>query len=197
MAITQVGDYIFAPDNPLDADVAIVLGMSDWRRPVMRAVELYQDGRVRRLLFTGGYNSKIEATEATEMAAVALASGVPEADILVEPRATHTDQNMTFSKELLESSIGLAELRSILLVTIHYHIRRAIIAARRQFPARSRSDGSATRAGIIHRRIGAIPRMGGNTSGQRSARSKSITTSRCAKVRTGRHDARRRVWREG
>ena len=88
MDITQVGEYIFAPDNLLDADVAIVLGMSDWRRPVMRAVELYQEGRVRRLLFTGGYNSKIEATEATEMAAVALASRVPEADILVEPRAT-------------------------------------------------------------------------------------------------------------
>jgi uncharacterized SAM-binding protein YcdF (DUF218 family) len=135
MDITQVGEYIFAPDYLLDADVAIVLGMSDWRRPVMRAVELYQEGRVRRLLFTGGYNSKIEATEATEMAAVALASRVPEADILVEPRATHTDQNMTFSRELIESSIGFAELRSILLVTIHYHIRRAIIAARRQFPS--------------------------------------------------------------
>jgi uncharacterized SAM-binding protein YcdF (DUF218 family) len=42
---------------------------------------------------------------------------------------------MTFSRELIESSIGFAELRSILLVTIHYHIRRAIIAARRQFPS--------------------------------------------------------------
>ena len=30
--------------------------------------------------------------------------------------------------------MGVAELRSILLVTIHYHIRRAIIAARRHFP---------------------------------------------------------------
>jgi uncharacterized SAM-binding protein YcdF (DUF218 family) len=42
---------------------------------------------------------------------------------------------MTFSRELLDASIGLAELRSILLVTIHYHIRRAIIAARRHFPS--------------------------------------------------------------
>jgi len=96
MDVTQVGEYIFAPDNLLDADVAIVLGMSDWRRPGTRAVELYQEGRVGRLLFTGGYNSKIKATEAREMAALALASGVPEANILVEPRAAHTDQNMTF-----------------------------------------------------------------------------------------------------
>jgi uncharacterized SAM-binding protein YcdF (DUF218 family) len=134
MHATQVGEYIFAQDNLLDADVAIVLGMSDWRRPVTRAVELYQEGRVGRLLFTGGYNSKIKATEALEMAALALASGVPEANILVEPRAAHTDQNMTFSREVLDASIGLAQLRSILLVTIHYHIRRAIIAARRHFP---------------------------------------------------------------
>jgi hypothetical protein len=86
MDVTQVGEYIFAPDNLLDADVAIVLGMSDWRRPGTRAVELYQEGRVGRLLFTGGYNSKIKATEAREMAALALASGVPEANILVEPQ---------------------------------------------------------------------------------------------------------------
>ena len=135
MDLTQVGEYIFAPDNLLDADVAIVLGMSDWRRPVTRAVELYKEGRVGRLLFTGGYNLKIEATEAREMAALALASGVPEANILVEPRAGHTDQNMRFSRELLDASIGPTELRSILLVTIHYHIRRAVLAARRHFPS--------------------------------------------------------------
>ena len=66
MDLTKVGEYIFVPDNFLDADVAIVLGMNDWRRPVMRAVELYHERHVRRLLFTGGYNWKIKATEATE-----------------------------------------------------------------------------------------------------------------------------------
>ena len=135
MDVTRVGEYIFVPDNFVEADVAIVLGMNDWRRPVTRAVELYHEGHVRRLLFTGGCNSKINATEAIEMAALARASRVPERNILVEPRAVHTDQNMRFSKELLAASIDLAEPRSILLVTIHYHIRRAIIAARRHFPS--------------------------------------------------------------
>jgi len=134
MDLAQVSKYIFVPDNFLDADVAVVLGMSDWRRPVMRAVELHREGRAKRLLFTGGYNSKIKATEAIEMAALARASGVPGANILVEPGAAHTDQNMSFSRELLDANIDLAELRSILLVTIHYHVRRAIIAARRHFP---------------------------------------------------------------
>jgi len=134
MDVAKVSKYIFVPDNFLDADVAIVLGMSDWRRPVARAVELYREGKAGRLLFTGGYNSKIEATEAVEMAALARASGVPGASILVEPRAAHTDQNMSLSRDLLAARIGLADLRSILLVTIHYHIRRAIIAARRHFP---------------------------------------------------------------
>lgn len=134
MDVTRVGKYIFVPDNFLDADVAIVLGMSDWRRPVTRGVGLYREGKAKRLLFTGGYNSKINATEAIEMATLARASGVPMADILVEPRAAHTDQNISFARDLLEANIGLPKLRSIVLVTIHYHIRRAIIAARRHFP---------------------------------------------------------------
>ncbi len=134
MEVARAGQYIFVPDRFLDADVAIVLGMSDWRRPVMRAVELYREGKAKRLLFTGGYNSKIDATEAIRMAALARALDVPAANIAVEPRAAHTDQNMAFSRELLDAEIGLSALRSILLVTIHYHIRRAIIAARRHFP---------------------------------------------------------------
>jgi uncharacterized SAM-binding protein YcdF (DUF218 family) len=134
MDAARLSKYIFVPDNSLDADVAIVLGMSDWRRPAARAVELFREGKARKLLFTGGYNSNIRATEAIEMAALARASGVPETMILVEPRAAHTDQNMAFSRELLEAHIGLAGFRSILLVTIHYHIRRTIIAARRHFP---------------------------------------------------------------
>lgn len=134
MNVDRVGEYMFVPDNFLDADVAIVLGMSDWRRPAALAVELYQQGVAKRLLFTGGYNSKIGATEAVEMAALARASGVPSPNILVEPRAAHTDQNMILSRNLAAARIGLADLRSVLLVTIHYHIRRAIIAAQRHFP---------------------------------------------------------------
>ena len=134
MDVTRITKYIFVPDNSRDADVAIILGTSDWRQPVTRGIGLYREGKVKTLLFTGGFNSKIKATEAIEMAALARAAGIPRADILVEPRAAHTDQNMSFSRELLEASIGANALRSILLVTIHYHIRRAIIAARRHFP---------------------------------------------------------------
>ena len=135
MDLTQVGEYIFAPDNLLDADVAIVLGMSDWRRPVTRAVELYQGGPRRRASVHWRLQFEDRSHGSPRNGRACAGSGVPEADILVEPRAGHTDQNMRFSRELLEASIGLAEFRSILLVTIHYHIRRAIIAARRHFPS--------------------------------------------------------------
>lgn len=134
MNVSQIGKYLFVPDNPLNADVAIVLGMSDWRRPAALAVELHRAGRAKRLLFTGGYNSKVQATEALEMAALARASGVPEPNILIEPKASHTEQNMTLSRDLLEASLGADRLRSILLVTIHYHVRRALVAAQRHFP---------------------------------------------------------------
>jgi Glycosyl hydrolase family 3 N terminal domain/DUF218 domain len=91
------------------------------RSAIMQALEAGNDGLMgrNRKNYDPAFNSKIEATEAIEMAALAGASGVPKADILVEPRAAHTDQNMSFSRELLEASIGVAALRSILLVTIH------------------------------------------------------------------------------
>jgi uncharacterized SAM-binding protein YcdF (DUF218 family) len=133
--VQRAARYIFLPDEALEADVAVVLGMSDWRRPATRAVELYQEQKARTLLFTGGYNSRIEAREAVEMAAFARASGVPERDILIEPKAKHTDQNMELSKDLLKGRIELGEVRSLLLVTIHYHVRRAILAARKHFPS--------------------------------------------------------------
>jgi uncharacterized SAM-binding protein YcdF (DUF218 family) len=130
----SIGECFFPADKLFSADLAIVLGMNDWRRPCCRAIELYNSGVVKALLFAGGFNRQIAKVEALEMAQLARNSGIPEEDILIEARSVHTDQNFAFAKEEVACHFGPHAVRSMILVTIHYHLRRSLIAARKYFP---------------------------------------------------------------
>jgi uncharacterized SAM-binding protein YcdF (DUF218 family) len=130
-----IGRCFFPRDHPGKSDVAIVFGMNDPRRPARRAAELFHAGMVRKLLFTGGYNKWLGQSEAHEMARLARQDGVPEAAMLIEDQARNTDDNIKLSSRLLDDRVGLDSVASVTLVTIHYHLRRAHLAARRQFPA--------------------------------------------------------------
>ena len=130
-----IGRCLFLEDNMIEADVAIVFGMNEWQRPVERAIDLYQSSKARFLLFTGGFNHNFGACEAVAMSDFARKAGLPDRAILVESRAAHTEENILFSKKILDSHPDLCNIRSVTLVTIHYHLRRAIMAARRHFPA--------------------------------------------------------------
>lgn len=125
---------LFVADAPVEADIAIVLGNTIWTLPAAKAVELYRSGRVTRLLFTGGPNRKLDDREANKMARFALDAGVPAAAILVEPEATNTEHNFVFARQVIETEFGGAVPASVLVVAIHFHIRRAILAARRHLP---------------------------------------------------------------
>jgi vancomycin permeability regulator SanA len=133
--IEDISRCFFPPDRPMRADVAIVFGMNAPQRPVDRAVELFHAGTVRQLLFTGGHNDRLGAVEAVEMARLARAAGVPDAAILVEDRALNTEENVDFSWRLLERRFESGDVGSVMLLTIHYHLRRAHLAARRRLPA--------------------------------------------------------------
>jgi uncharacterized SAM-binding protein YcdF (DUF218 family) len=134
MDVEAVSRCFFPPDSQERADIAIVFGMSAPVRPVGLAVDLFHAGMVPRLLFTGGYNKRLGCVEALEMARLASESGVPADAILVEDKALNTEENVEFSYRILEDRLGFGSVRSIMLLTIHYHLRRAHIAARRRFP---------------------------------------------------------------
>src|SRR5438067_599843 len=115
---------LFVPDKLFPADLAIVFGMTSWQRPLMRASELYHVGMAQKVLFTGGFNYHIHAVEATQMAKAAVAAGIPPSDILVEPKATNTTENVVNAVRCIERSIGIGSVHSVLLVAIHFHMRR-------------------------------------------------------------------------
>ncbi len=135
--IDSISRCFFPPDRLIQADVAIVFGMNDPGRPVDRAAELFHSGMIRRLVFTGGYNKRLERAEADVMATLAAARGIPADAILIEDRALNTDENIEFSYRLLMERLRSDIVGSIMLLTIRYHLRRACIAARRHFPAKT------------------------------------------------------------
>ncbi|MGN6464700.1 MAG: YdcF family protein [Rhizobiaceae bacterium] len=134
MDIDAVSRCFFPPDCQDQADIAIVFGMSAPTRPVSLAVDLFHSGRVPKLLFTGGYNKRLGCIEAIEMARLASESGVPADAILIEDKALNTEENVEFSYRILKDLLGFGGVRKIMLLTIHYHLRRAHIAARHRFP---------------------------------------------------------------
>lgn len=91
-----------------------------------KGVALYQAG-VPRLLFSGaGYGGD----DARNLAAQAIAHGVPEAAISLELEATTTAENMRLSRPILER-LGA---RRVVLVTGRGHAARALCAARKAWP---------------------------------------------------------------
>jgi uncharacterized SAM-binding protein YcdF (DUF218 family) len=99
-------------------------------------VDLYKRGMAPLLLFTGATSpttrERMPRGEAVHYRERAVELGVPSSDVLVEPRARNTGENIRFSRELLEEA-GL-EVSSVLLISKPYEERRAYATARKLWP---------------------------------------------------------------
>lgn len=111
---------------PPNADIAIVLGARSagpeplpvFRERIEYAIRLYQEGKVRKLLFTGAPGEPPQAIVARDYA---LARGVPEDAMLLETRSRITIENLRYAKELLPNPDD-----SVLIVSDPLHLRRAM-----------------------------------------------------------------------
>jgi uncharacterized SAM-binding protein YcdF (DUF218 family) len=111
-------------DGP--ADAAVVLGAAVRTRevsPVFKerinhAVDLYQKGRVQKLIFTGGQGNPGEPTEASAARLYAVQSGVLARDILIEDKSRTTYENIVNAKQLADAH----GIRTMLIVSDPLHI---------------------------------------------------------------------------
>lgn len=109
------------------ADVALVLsGDVDYLR-VARAVALYGEGSVPRLLLTG---SGVGGDSAESLKAIAVRLGVPAEVISLETASVTTRENLI----LVVPQIRSAGWKRVALVTNESHMGRASRAARRVLP---------------------------------------------------------------
>ena len=120
------------------ADCILVLGSSKaakYRVPV--AVDAYRAGRAGKIMLCGGAVREFPdgtCSEAEQMRKAALELGVAEKDIILENASQNTVENMRFALVELQRAFLLDQVRSVLLVTTAYHMRRSLAIARNLFP---------------------------------------------------------------
>ncbi len=113
-------DVIIVLGTPVDADGKPSPTM---RRRVTRGIELYRQGRARRLLFTGGLG---RPPEAAAMRDLALDADIPDEHIILEPTATTTLENAVRSSRLMSEQA----FSSALIVSDRFHLPRALLVFR-------------------------------------------------------------------
>jgi uncharacterized SAM-binding protein YcdF (DUF218 family) len=119
-------------DGP--ADAAIVLGAAMWGTQVSpvfeerinHGIDLYQNRKVRKLIFTGGQGDTNEPTESSAARLYALQHGISAADILIEQQSQTTYQNLVYAKQIADAY----GLRKVLIVSDPLHMKRAVVMAR-------------------------------------------------------------------
>jgi uncharacterized SAM-binding protein YcdF (DUF218 family) len=137
MLSEEAAKALFVRDEPQTAELCIVLGHHDpdtSAKRVRYAARLYAEEFVPRLLVTGGVTAPGRPAEAALMAAVAIEAGVRAEDILVEPLARTTMENVVQSAALLRERDLLASLTTVILVSCGYHMGRSRLLARAAFP---------------------------------------------------------------
>lgn len=137
VAIASTAWSIYAYGNTnhnIKADAAIVLGAAVWgeepspvfRERIHHAINLYKNGDVRNLIFTGGVGESNEPAEALVGKRYAVEKRVKVADILIETKSRTTHQN-------LKNALAVASnhrITKFLIVSDPLHMKRAILMAR-------------------------------------------------------------------
>jgi uncharacterized SAM-binding protein YcdF (DUF218 family) len=112
------------------ADAAVVMGATVFRNrpsPVFRerinhAINLYHQGMVQYLIFTGGLAGNDELAESEAARDYAIAQGVPASQILIETTSDNTCLNLIEAKRLMEEN----DLDQALIVSDPLHMKRTM-----------------------------------------------------------------------
>ena len=121
-------------DEKAPADVAIVLGaaISDgevspvYRERINHAITLHEEGTVDFIILTGGFGEGSYKSDSQVAKEYALSQDVPEERILIEEKSTITEENLEFSKEIMEEN----DLETAIIVSDPLHMKRAMLMAK-------------------------------------------------------------------
>ncbi|HLC39526.1 MAG TPA: YdcF family protein [archaeon] len=110
------------------ADVIICLGdvftenkaVEMMRLRAKKAAGLYRRGRARKIIFTGGFKTRKDLSEARFMAGVAMRLKVPSRLIILEEKANRTTGNAFYSNILMNK----LRFRSAIIVTSPHLMKR-------------------------------------------------------------------------
>ncbi|BAY79310.1 hypothetical protein NIES25_57940 (plasmid) [Nostoc linckia NIES-25] len=135
IASTASSIYLYGnSSNNIKADAAIVLGAAVWgeepspvfRERINHAINLYKNGFVKTIVFTGGVGESNEPAEAIVGKNYAISQQVKAADILTETQSRTTHQNLKNALEVANAH----QLTKFLIVSDPLHMKRAVLMAR-------------------------------------------------------------------
>jgi uncharacterized SAM-binding protein YcdF (DUF218 family) len=116
-------------------DVGIGMGSHDLGVAIV-ATDLFKRGIFPLIVFTGANApttiERFPRGEAVHYREYAVENGVPESAVLIEPKATNTAENLTFSRSVLADH-GVIP-RSVMLMSRPYQQRRAYATCRKIWP---------------------------------------------------------------
>ena len=132
--------YGASEDYTGEADLALVLGGQprECEQRAVTAAKLFQDGRVKYIMPSGGVEWDTpfgHISEAALIEAYLLREGVPAEAIKREEMAENTKENMLFAGVQIIRQLRTEPIRRIILVTSAFHMRRSLAVAKCYLPA--------------------------------------------------------------
>lgn len=121
-------------DEKQPADAAIILGAgtSDgevspvYKERINHGIWLYSNNYVKYIILTGGVGDGNTVSDAFTAKQYALSQGVPESAILIEEKSTITEENLEFSKQIMND----CSLKTAIIVSDPLHMKRAMLMAK-------------------------------------------------------------------
>lgn len=112
--------YLSPQDSLAKVEAIVVVSGGDTDARITEGVRLYQQKWAPKLVFSGAA-AEGDVSNALAMKRIAVVSGVPTEDIIIEENSKTTAENADFTAKIIQDN----GIKSIILVTSPYHQRRA------------------------------------------------------------------------
>ena len=101
---------------------------------VEEAFRLWRDGFFRWAIVSGGVTPGSHLSECAVIKAAMVARGIPAEQILEEHRAMNTGENVMFSLPILDTALGLKNIKSVICLGNRWTARRYPMTLHRHWP---------------------------------------------------------------
>ncbi|WP_435640824.1 YdcF family protein [Micavibrio aeruginosavorus] len=117
------------------ADLAVLCGSVKTTPAIaQRGAQLFHDGYANRFIVSGRVKATPQETEAEMMRRILIENGVPDQSILLENRATNTQENIVYARRMMMQRGEMDQIHTIITVGNITAGRRTMMTAARRWP---------------------------------------------------------------
>ncbi|MBO7208294.1 MAG: YdcF family protein [Clostridia bacterium] len=134
--IVFAGSFVKPADYTEDAVIVLGAGIHGetptlpLRNRLLKAVEYYNKNQDAIIIVSGGQGYGEAISEAEAMERFLVSKGVPKQNILKEEKSTSTEENLKFSKQILDENFS--KNYTVAIITNRFHSQRARILAKEE-----------------------------------------------------------------